>query len=248
VADGAAADCLENARDRAPVRRRTVAIVTEHIPLFPLNTVLFPGMPLPLLVFEERYRSLVRDLLSRPVGPGRAFGVVAIREGFEVGSDTRRSVHRTGTEAECVEIGAHEDGTFDVVVVGRRRFFVNGVREGPSYLVGDVEWLGEPAGPAGAAALAMARAMFERYRTAVARLYGRDVPDLDGHAEPLRLSYALAANAWLPLPDRQRLLEVGDTTTRLTTVTAMLRAELAAMRAIPSLPATQPVGAAWSPN
>jgi Lon protease-like protein len=225
-----------------------VATVTGHVPLFPLNTVLFPGMPLPLLVFEERYRALVRDLLSRPVGPGRAFGVVAIREGFEVGSNSRQSVHRTGTEAECVEIGAHEDGTFDVLVVGRRRFLVNGVREGSSYLVGDVEWLGEPAGPAGEAALALARPMFERYRTAVAHLYGQDVPDVDGNADPLRLSYAIAANAWLPLPDRQRLLEVGDATTRLTTVTALLRAELAAMRAIPSLPATQAAGAAWSPN
>ncbi len=222
--------------------------MTEHLPLFPLSTVLFPGMSLPLLVFEERYRALVRDLLARPVGPGRAFGVLAIREGFEVGSNSQQSVHRTGTEAECVQIGAREDGTFDVLVVGRRRFLVNGVREGPSYLLGEVEWLGEPVGAAGPAALTMARAVFERYREAVARLYGQQMPDVDGQADPLRLSYATAATAWLPLPARQRLLEVGDATTRLTTMTAMLRAELAAMRAIPSLPATKPAGSAWSPN
>jgi uncharacterized protein len=60
--------------------------VTSRLPLFPLGTVLFPGLVLPLHIFEERYRRLVRDLTALPEGTPREFGVVAIRAGREVAS------------------------------------------------------------------------------------------------------------------------------------------------------------------
>ena len=58
--------------------------MTSALPLFPLGTVLFPGLVLPLHIFEERYRELVRTLLERPEPTDRTFGVVAIRRGWEV--------------------------------------------------------------------------------------------------------------------------------------------------------------------
>ncbi|MEV0714863.1 LON peptidase substrate-binding domain-containing protein [Asanoa sp. NPDC050611] len=57
--------------------------MTSRLPVFPLGTVLFPGLVLPLHIFEERYRDLVKHLLSRPDGDSREFGVVAIRQGWE---------------------------------------------------------------------------------------------------------------------------------------------------------------------
>jgi Lon protease-like protein len=69
--------------------------VSTRLPLFPLGTVLFPGVLLPLHVFEERYRSMVRDLLDAPAEE-RRFGVVAIREGREVGADGIRALHAVG--------------------------------------------------------------------------------------------------------------------------------------------------------
>ena len=57
----------------------------RQLPVFPLNTVVFPGVTLPLHVFEDRYRALVHHLLTIAEKPDRVFGIVAIREGYEVG-------------------------------------------------------------------------------------------------------------------------------------------------------------------
>ena len=67
-----------------------------QLPIFPLNTVVFPGVTVPLHVFEERYRALVHHLLTISDKTQRLFGVVAIREGYEVGSHGVQSVHRVG--------------------------------------------------------------------------------------------------------------------------------------------------------
>ena len=58
--------------------------MTARLPVFPLATVLFPGLVLPLHIFEERYRALVRHLVGLPEGAPREFGVVAIQAGWEV--------------------------------------------------------------------------------------------------------------------------------------------------------------------
>ena len=71
--------------------------MTQTLPLFPLGTVLYPGLLLPLHIFEERYRQLVRDLLERP--EPRRFGVIAIREGRETGGDGVSALHEVGCTA-----------------------------------------------------------------------------------------------------------------------------------------------------
>ena len=75
--------------------------MAEPLPLFPLgHTVLFPGVVLPLHVFEERYRELVRTLVELPEGARRRFVVVAIRQGWEVGEDAVSALHDVGCAAE----------------------------------------------------------------------------------------------------------------------------------------------------
>ena len=69
-------------------------IMSELLPMFPLSTVLFPGMRLPLHIFEPRYRQLIQDLLAGPQ-PGR-FGVIAIRKGRETGVDGISALYEIG--------------------------------------------------------------------------------------------------------------------------------------------------------
>ena len=93
----------------------------EQLPIFPLNTVVFPGVTLPLHVFEDRYRALVHHLLTIPDKSMRLFGIVAIREGYEVGdSENRRgvqSLHRVGTLVQLTEVERYDDGQLKSVAV-----------------------------------------------------------------------------------------------------------------------------------
>ena len=111
-----------------------------QIPLFPLHTVLAPGIALPLHVFEERYRVMVRRCLDS----SSPFGVVLIREGSEVapptGASQELSIAGVGTFAEIREASKHADGRWDVLAVGTARFVVREVHtELAPYLVADVE-------------------------------------------------------------------------------------------------------------
>jgi Lon protease-like protein len=92
------------------------------IPLFPLHTVLCPGIALPLHIFEPRYRAMVRRCLA----DGSPFGVVWIREGRDVGAGTI-AIASVGTLAEIREADRHADGRFDLVAVGTERFRVEEV-------------------------------------------------------------------------------------------------------------------------
>src|SRR5258708_6280420 len=116
--------------------------MSQLLPLFPLGTVLFPGMVLPLHVFEERYRQMVTDLLDRPE-PEREFGVVAIRKGNEVGADNARELHDIGCVARLREATRHADGRFDLVSVGTRRFRLLRTDDTLPYYQGEIEPLPE---------------------------------------------------------------------------------------------------------
>jgi Lon protease-like protein len=136
--------------------------------------VLFPGAVLPLHVFEERYRLLVRERLD--------FGVVLIRQGSEVGEAPRlEDLHPVGTVATFQRIEGLPDGRFAVVVRGLYRFRLLSLEPGLPYLRGHVERLPEPASGAPPRLLAV----LERYLAA----HG---------VEPPSLSPALASRAvWL---------------------------------------------------
>ena len=112
------------------------------LPLFPLHTVLCPGVALPLKVFEERYRVMVRRCLEHD----QPFGVVLIRDGREVGTGAT-SIATVGTVAEIREASKYSDGRYDLLVVGTRRFRIESVAVGREpYLVGEVTELDEPVG------------------------------------------------------------------------------------------------------
>ena len=119
--------------------------------------VLFPGLVLPLHIFEKRYRTLVHELVASPTDGPHEFGVVTQRRGFEVqvapDGDVEKpdetpitadDLYEVGCTAELRQVTELPDGRFDIVTVGRRRFRVLSVRaDAHPYLTADVEWLAE---------------------------------------------------------------------------------------------------------
>jgi Lon protease-like protein len=114
-----------------------------EIPLFPLRSVLCPGVALPLHIFEERYRLMVNRCIERD----EPFGVVLLREGSEVGP-LGGQVAGVGTTAAIRRAGTYPDGRLDILAVGQQRFRLEEVDSvSEPYLVGRVRLLEEPTGP-----------------------------------------------------------------------------------------------------
>ncbi len=102
------------------------------MPLFPLGAVLFPGMMLPLHIFEPRYLEMVDRCLTEKL----PFGVVLIREGREVGGDA--VPYPVGTAARITRVDRQDDGTLNISVVGTRRFRIEELSREHPYLTGNV--------------------------------------------------------------------------------------------------------------
>ena len=124
-----------------------------RLPLFPLHTVLAPGVVLPLHVFEERYRVMVR----RCIDASTPFGIVLIREGSETappdGEASELAIAGVGTFAEIREASRYSDGRWDLVVVGTGRFSVREVEpDAEPYLVAEVDPQADHVGDPAAAA------------------------------------------------------------------------------------------------
>ncbi len=223
--------------------------MSETLPLFPLGTVLYPGLMLPLNIFEERYRRLVRDLLEGP--EPRRFGVIAIRKGRETGVDGISALHEIGCTATLREVAEQEDGRFRLVTVGTQRFRVTSLDDGSRpYLQGEVELLDEEVGDEAAAGLA-AQAVQRGFRGYVEALASREsvevtVPELPD--EPLVLSYLVAASMILDLPVRQQLLAEPDAERRLGAERALLARETTMLRSLTATPAPDLRNTPYNPN
>jgi Lon protease-like protein len=209
--------------------------VADLIPLFPLGTVLVPGAPLPLHIFEERYRRLVADLLELPEAD-RHFGVVAIQLGREVGADGVKALHEVGCLAHVAETHPNPDGSFELQTIGTRRFRLLEVAPGAAYLRGAVEWLPEPAGDADAL-VPLVKERYARYRTVLAGLRGATIDPPELPDDPRLLSYVVAATVLADLGDRQAFLEQYDAAARLAAESRWLHREATLLRLIHAVPA-----------
>jgi Lon protease-like protein len=185
-----------------------------EVPLFPLKTVLFPGGPLPLRVFEPRYL----DMISSCLKENRGFGVVLIREGQEVGP---ANTYDVGTMAEIVDWYQGSDGLLGVTAEGRERFRINTARRQKDGLnMGAVEFLSpEPR-----------MALPERF-AAMARILQEVMDDLGSHYRELAkqyddaswVGYRFAEILPLPLEQKQQYLEMNDPERRLDLLRPLLK-------------------------
>jgi uncharacterized protein len=208
--------------------------VATRLPLFPLSTVLVPGLVLPLHIFEPRYQILVQALLELPEGAERRFGVIAIRSGREVGTDGVRALYGMGCTAELREVTPYSNGRYDLVTVGETRFRLVGLDEGAGtpYHTGLVDFVPDEDGEGDVNALsARVTEGFAEYRERL----GVEVTELPD--QPQVISYLVAAAVVLDLPERQGLLEQATTSDRLRAEIGLLRRESALINAFRSLPA-----------
>lgn len=207
----------------------------EQIPLFPLGTVLFPGAVLPLHIFEERYRLLVRDLLAGP--EPRRFGVVAIELGHEVGAGAARRLADVGCTAVVHRVVPHQDGRFDLVTVGEERFRVTSVDEAPPYPRATVTPLPDEAGSAADGPAAQVGRLFRRYLRQLADAGRQLAGSIDPPADPVRLSYFVADALIVGRGHKQRLLEAPDAAARLRMEADLLARENGLLSRLPTTPA-----------
>ncbi|HEX2706028.1 MAG TPA: LON peptidase substrate-binding domain-containing protein [Candidatus Lustribacter sp.] len=212
------------------------------LPIFPLGTVLLPGAPLPLQLFEPRYLTMLQELMALPE-QSRVFGVVALRRGHEVGPEAALDLHEVGCAARVEAVAAVPSPggpRYHILAVGTRRFRLEQIdpRAQTPYLTGRVTWLGEPEGPDGAAAALAVRVAAEH--AAYRRVLGAEPVALP--EDPGALAYRVADSTVLALAERQRVLAAPDTAARLRLVGHLLRRERTLVEQFRAVPQTPDLG------
>lgn len=191
----------------------------RSLPLFPLNSVLFPGMPLPLRIFEERYKLMIGTCLVTD----RTFGVSLIKEGNEVGGPALP--FEIGTTARIVEVERLPDGQMNLVAVGVCRYRLLRIVEQEPYLVGRVAQLVTPNESVDPELTKNVAERFQTFARAVRSGKSDAVGDLDLSNDPELLSFQIAAALASGARLRQELLELDSPTKRLRRLQAIIRRE-----------------------
>lgn len=199
-------------------------MTTELLPLFPLNTVIFPTMVLPLHIFEERYKLMINTCLAQD----KPFGVVLIYSGDEVGGPA--IPHTVGTVARISNWEWLPDGRMNILAVGERRFrIVEYVESELPYLVGSVEyWDDELVEFTGLSKLVGdVGHNFMDYLTLIMSLADQALPvsQLQLPTDTSMLSYHVASNLQIDLDEKQDLLEEPSAVARLQRELMLLRRE-----------------------
>jgi Lon protease-like protein len=189
------------------------------LPLFPLNTVLFPGMVLPLHIFEERYKLMIDHCMTE----NRPFGVLLIHEGQEVGATA--VPYDVGTTSVIAGVNHFDDGRMNIVSIGDQRFRLRAVHSQQPYLVGEAEaWpLRGTSANSAQKLVEPVRALLRQYLGLLAMAQGHKINIDEVPAEPQALAWLVAIALQVPMPQKQRLLD-------RPTAGEVLRAEWAIMR------------------
>jgi hypothetical protein len=227
-----------------PLAGRNATMAGMRLPHFPLHTVLFPHLPLPLHIFEERYRAMAADLVGERSPYGGRLVVSMITDGPEVGGEA--ATQPMGTICEVHTAEQFPDGRWLLLVVGVARARLGSVDRSGPYATVEAEAIDEPAGAeAGPLVPAVQRAL-DAYLATVKRFVVRtasmgDVPQespdvrasLDEVLRPIQLpsdpvaaSYAVGGVLQVELLRKQQLLELPDAATRLRAELALLRREV----------------------
>ena len=188
------------------------------LPLFPLNTVLFPGMILPLHIFEERYKLMIQHCLDSD----RPFGVSLIREGQEVGESA--IPHAVGTTALIASVTRADGGRMNIITIGHERFRLRALGRERPYLTGDAEPWPLTGGDAERiqAHVAPMSALLRQYLSLLVQAQGHSIKIDELPQEPRTLALVIAIALQVPMLEKQHLLTQPD-------VARMLSAERAIM-------------------
>ncbi len=193
-----------------------------ELSLFPLNTVLFPGQVLPLHIFEERYRLMIRRCLAEET----SFGVVLIKQGQEVGETAEP--HLIGTMARIVESSHLPDGTMNILTVGTERFRIRHLLYDQPYLRGEVEFFPMPDPPDAEPLTGLAqrvRSQIGRYIELIAEAAGLKIQVGDIPDTPQQIGYLAAVALQVENAEKQALLDSSSLAAILADEITLLRRE-----------------------
>lgn len=215
--------------------------VSSNIPLFPLNTILVPGLVLPLHIFEPRYRLMIQELMEIADEEEREFGIVAVRDGHDISSTGINALHPVGTSTILREVNAHQDGRYDIVTTGSRRFRITSLDTSSPLLRAEVEWLSEPETIHTEQLTLLTQKTlqeFSAYRSALSGEFNSDVSMFEElPTDPTIVSFLLTAAILLPTAERQELLAARDTESRLALIRTFLKRETGLITHFGALPA-----------
>lgn len=202
-----------------------------EIPLFPLNTVLFPGWPMPLHIFEPRYLEMVRFCVEEK----SPFGIVLIKQGMAEG-DTAVIPHDVGCMVSITQMERLDDGRLLIMTVGQERFRVLSLNRRRAYLVGAVEqlpYLPEKTAPLQAAANEL-HPLVLHYLTQLTSLADNiEFDPTQVPTEPESLSHMAASMLQVSLETKQSLLEAKKISNALTFLTGQYRREIDILKQFP---------------
>jgi Lon protease-like protein len=208
-------------------------IPERDLPLFPLNIVLFPRMPLPLHVFEPRYREMVANCLRDEIG----FGVVLIKAGDEVGGPAEP--HSVGTVARIVDVRKLPDGRMNLITMGVVRFRIIQTHSEHAYMSGDVERWEDEMGDLKALprVTRVAHQLFVEYMADLLELANSEIgsKQLVAPLDPQVLSYTIASSLQISNEEKQALLEMDTVEARLRQQITFLEREREILRRVKAL-------------
>lgn len=196
----------------------------DDIPLFPLHVVLFPDMPLPLHIFEPRYR----EMILRCREEKSQFGIILIQSGADIGAEA--VPRQIGTLARIAQYEELPDGRMNILIFGESRFRINRTFHDKPYLSASVELVQEEAAEAEPLqpAFDSVASLFRTYLQSLFAMTGRTLSTLQLPQEPEYLSYAVASVLQVPPHEKQALLEMTDTAQRLGREIEILHTEIEA--------------------
>lgn len=230
-----------------------------QLPLFPLTTALVPGLVLPLHIFEPRYRLMIEELLAKPEDE-REFGIVAVRERHvgALSSPNSEAGHAdeffpVGVTAVVRQADRLDDGRYDIVTIGGRRFCVEEIDRSAPLLRAQVEFLDEPEIDSDDARVrgivGRAKRSFEKYRAALGGRLDEERPDDEQIPDdPTVLSYLITAALIVDAETRNELLASPDALTRLFQGIRVLDSESAIIATLGAVPALDLLNSAPSAN
>ena len=249
--------------------------MVESLPLFPLTTALVPGLVLPLHIFEPRYRLMVEELLDKPEDE-REFGIVAFRESHSLAPKqlspgdgpeddaslseppaANADLYPVGVSAVIRQAERRDDGRYDIVTIGARRFRLDDVDRSAPLLRASVTFLPEPEidsdDPRVITAVQSAMQAFDKYRSILGGRLNEadddsDVDDDQVPTDPSVLSYLITAALVVYGSTRQDLLAAPDAVTRLRLGTRVLSSESALISAFGAIPALDLLNSTPSEN
>ncbi len=199
-----------------------------ELPLFPLNTVLFPGMPLQLHIFEERYKLMIR----RCYDAGQPFGVTLIKTGQEVGGSA--DPFPTGCTALITELEPLPGGRMNILAVGQERFMIQSLKNDQPYLVGVVET--RPLTNQSTEQLERSgntlRVWVQKYLQILSDASETPFDTTQLPGDPLRLAYLASFLLNIPSEQKQNLLDINQADELMTNLRSIYRREVTLLDAM----------------